>query len=150
MKRILRNPITNAAGLSIFTAFYAAIFFLADFRDSLYYAGREGATGFWMDWSRFLLDGRQKYLALALIAVCAVTVLLLLTRRRAYDEYHTGYLMQCLSVATVLTLFFIAAFYLLVLLDPVGFVEKFTLFIAVHWTVVTVSDLAYVVACRWG
>ena len=75
---------------------------------------------------------------------------MLLIRRRPYDEYHTANLIQCLVAAAVLTLMAIAAFYLMILSDPNGIVEKFTLFIVINWATVVLADLAYVLVCKWG
>ena len=74
---------------------------------------------------------------------------MLLFRRRPYDEYHTFKLIQCLVIATILTLIAIAGFYLMILSDSNGIVEKFTLFIVIHWTTVVLADLVYVFVCRW-
>jgi len=153
MKRILKHPATNASCISLFTAFYALIFIItsghAEFQNLLYY-GRAGqnADSFWAWWSFFLSAGFQKYIAYALIALTALVVVLLLTRRRPYDEYHTAILTACLSAAVVLTLIAIAVFYLLVLSEPSGIVEKFTLFVSIHWASVVLADLTYVLLCR--
>ena len=81
--------------------------------------------------------------------MAAVVVVLLILRRHPYDEYHTSLLLQCLAVAAVLTLIAIGIFYLLILFDPSGIVEKFTLFIAIHWATIVLCDLTYVLMCRW-
>ena len=52
-------------------------------------------------------------------------------------------------VAAILTLIAIAVFYLMILSDPNGIVEKFTLFIVINWTTVVLSDLVFVLVCRW-
>ncbi len=52
-------------------------------------------------------------------------------------------------MAVALTLIAIGIFYLMILSDPNGIVEKFTLFIVIHWAVVVLADLAYVLLCRW-
>jgi len=146
MRRILRSPATNAAGIGIFTAFYAWIFLG---RGAMLTPGPRPGGGFWASWSGFLASGGSAVIAWALIAVAVLTVAMLLTRRRPYDEYHTAHLVQCLAVAAVLTLACIAAFFWMILVDPAAVVEKFALFIAVHWATVALADLAYVVACRW-
>ncbi len=153
MRRMLKHPATNASCISLFTAFYALIFIItsghAEFQDLLYY-GRAGqnADSFWAGWSFFLSAGFQKYIAYALIALTALVVALLLKRRCPFDEYHTAILTACLSVGVVLTLVAIALFYLLILSEPNGIVEKFTLFITVHWGTVVLCDLTYVLLCR--
>lgn len=155
MKRILRHPALNAICITIFTAFYGSIFIVtsgqAGFRNLLFFTGGEQrADPFWEGWSGFLASGHQAYIAYALIAVTALIVVLLTLRRHSYDEYHTALLIECLAVATVLTLIAIAVFYLMILNDPSGIVEKFTLFIVIHWTTVVLADLSYVILCRWG
>ncbi|MFB0920933.1 MAG: hypothetical protein QMB62_08640 [Oscillospiraceae bacterium] len=154
MKKLLSRPLVNAICLSLFTAFYGLIFMLSsghkEFENLLYYNRIDNNTpSFWKDFSRFLASGYEAYIAYTLIAVTVLVVILLLLRRHPYDEYHTSLLFGCLSVAAVLTLFAIAVFYLMILSDPNGIVEKFTLFISIHWTVVVLSDLCFVLLCRW-
>lgn len=148
MTRILRHPAVNAACLGLFSGFYGLLFFLTDgtFAQGL---GTQGTVPFWQGWEAFLAAGNQRYAAGALLVLTALVAALLLTRRRPYDEYHTALLMQCLAVAVVLTLIAIALFYLIVLRDPSGVVGKLTLFIIIHWAAVVLSDLAYVLLCRW-
>ena len=153
MKHILKNPAVNAAGLSIFTAFYAIVFIIisrqAKFKEQLFYTQSAGGHPFWDSWSTFLASGRQAYIAYALILLTILIVLMLLFRQRPYDEYHTANLIHCLAVATILTLAAIAGFYLMILSDANGIVEKFTLFIVIHWTTVVLADLVYVFISRW-
>ncbi len=154
MNHLLRNPLTNALGLAIFSAFYGIIFILTsghrEFINLLYYNNGVGQNFFWQGWSTFLASGHHAYIAYILIAVSILVILMLLLRRRPYDEYHTQVLIQCLAVATILTLTAIALFYLTILSDPNGIIEKFTFFIVVHWTTVVLADLVYVLVCRWG
>jgi len=154
MIRIFRHPAVNACCLSLFTALYAAVFFLAArtiAEDGLAcYAGwQPGGSVLWRVWCAALAAGRHRYIAYGMIAVTAAVVVLLCLRRHAYDEYHTALLLQCLVIATVLTLAAIAVFYLLILSDPSGVIAKFTLFIAIHWVTVVLADLVYVLLCRW-
>lgn len=154
MKKLLSRPSVNAVCLSIFSAFYGLIFILSsshnEFVNLLYYSRRSNASPlFWKNFSSFLADGYQAYIAYALIAITVLVVVLLLLRSHPYDEYHTSLLNGCLSIAAVLTLFAIAIFYLIILSDPNGIVEKFTLFISIHWAVVVLSDLCFVLLCRW-
>ena len=153
MKGFLKNPIINAVCISLFTAFYGLIFIVTsghvEFESLLYYIRATRNHRFWTGWSSFLALGHHVYIAYALIAITILVVLMLLFRRRPYDEYHVAKLIQCLAVAAILTLIAIAAFYLMILSDSNGIVEKFTLFIAIHWTTVVLSDLVYVSVCRW-
>ena len=141
----------NGISLCLFSIFYLIIFISSSrdemFKRVLYY--NRGSVPFWSSWSRFLLSGNHVYIAYAMIALTALVVVLLFTRRHHYDEYHVSILIQCLAVATVLTLIAIAVLYVRVLNNPVGIVEKFTLFIVIHWVPVVFADLVYVFICRW-
>ena len=149
MKQLLKSPAINAVCISVFTTFYALIFFITSksiqFENSLFYLE---ANSFWSKWSGFLADGHQRYIAFALIAVTALIVVLLVVRRQPYDEYHTSILTHCLVVAAVLTLVAIAIFYLMMLYEPNSIIEKFTLFIVIHWTTVVFANLTYILLCR--
>ncbi|HHY26256.1 MAG TPA: hypothetical protein GX523_05810 [Desulfitobacterium dehalogenans] len=153
MKHFLKNPAVNAIGLSLFTAFYGLIFIVTsghlEFKNLLYYNRATDIHPFWTGWSNFLASGHHAYIAYALIGITVLVVLMLIFRRHHYDEYHTAYLIQCLAVAAILTLAAIAGFYLMILSEPNGIVEKFTLFIVIHWTTVVLADLVYVLVCRW-
>jgi len=150
MKSILKNPITNAVCISLFSAFYAVVFIATSgnrLDKILYY--NHGNEPFWSAWSRFLAAGNHAYIAYALIALTLLVVVMLISRRRQYDEYHVSILLSCLAAATALTLIAIAVFYILVLSNPVGIAEKFTFFIVVHWISVVFADITYVFLCRW-
>jgi len=154
MKRILRHPAVNAVCISLFTAFYGFIFIVTskhgEFKNLLYYSNtKQPGNTFMKGWSNFLAEGYHDYIAYAMIIITFLIVVLLLLRRHPYDEYHTTLLINCLAVAAVLTLLAIAVFYLLILSDPNGIVEKFTLFIVIHWVTVVLCDLVYVNLCRW-
>jgi hypothetical protein len=43
----------------------------------------------------------------------------------------------------------VAIFYLAILSVPNGIVEKFTLFIVIHWVTVVFADFVFVLKCRW-
>lgn len=154
MMRILRHPATNACCLSLFTVFYAIIFWVASPA-----MRREGGIAFeacqtagdslWKDWCAFLADGHQTGIVYAMLFFAAAAVVLLVLRRHPYDEYHTALLTQCLAVAAVLTLAAIAVFFVLILRDPAFIIVKFTLFITIHWVTVVLADLVYVFLCRW-
>lgn len=154
MTRLLKRPLTNAVCLGIFTAFYSLIFFITAnspaFKSKLYNANDNGDGSFLLHtWSTFLKAGGQRYIAIVLIIVSAIVIILLALRKRDYDEYHSGILMSCLAVALVLTLVAIGIFYLVILLYPDGIIEKFCLFITIHWTSIVLSDLIFVLLCRW-
>jgi len=150
MKRLLASPVINAVCIGIFTAFYASVFLMTSNR--IEFASRppiEEAASFWAVWSGFLAAGHQQYIACALAAVTILIIVLLLIRRRHYDEYHISVLTHCIVAAAVLTLAAIAAFYLMILCEPAAIIEKFTLFITIHWTTVVFADLTYVLLYRW-
>lgn len=151
MRRFMSNPITNAVCISMFTLFYSIVFMLTAhnhrFVEQLGFP--QNTTGFWGSWSRFLYNGQQIYIVYAMIALTILVVLLLTLRRRAYDEYHTSILTHCLVVSLALSLMIIAIFYIMILFDPRGFVEKFTLFVSINWITVVLADLAYISICRW-
>jgi len=129
MKRLLKYPAVNAICIGMCSGFYALVFF----------AGCYGAK----------IEGMLYYQCAAgvLLALTALVVILLL-RRRPYDEYYTSILAQCLMLAIVLTMMAIAIFYAAILHDPVDIIEKFTLFIMIHWSTVVFANLAFVLLCR--
>jgi len=149
MKRILKSPLINAVCISLFTIFYTLVFLIAyeniDFENSVNY---ENASSLWIMWRDFLFAGHQVYIAYALITVTILVVVLLILRRRPHDEYHTSILTHCLVVAAVLTMIAIAVFYVVILNDPNSIIEKFTLFIVIHWAMVVFANLTYVLLCR--
>ena len=151
MKSILKNPIVNAVCISLFSMFYTVVFISASGQgklESILHYNR-GNIPFWSAWSRFLASGYHIYIAYVLIGLTIVVVAMLFSRRRHYDEYHVSILLQCLAAAAVLTLAAIAVFYIRVLNNPVGIVERFTLFIVIHWISVVFADIVYVFMCRW-
>ena len=60
MKRLLKSPAVNAVCISVFTAFYAAVFFATSksvaFHNSVSY---EGGAAFLTAWKDFLAAGHQ-------------------------------------------------------------------------------------------
>ena len=153
MNSLLKRPQTNAICIGVFSAFYAVLFFVTaghiEFENILYFIKLERMTAsFWTRWSAFLAAGHHRFVAFTLVAVTLCIIWLLLTRRKSYDEYHMSRLISCLIVALVLTLIAIAIFFLVVLSEPVGIVEKFMFFIVVHWATVVFADLVYVLLCK--
>ena len=121
MKRALKSPVLNAICVSLFSAFYATVYIMIE---------------------------RPMYVGWPMIGLTVVVVVMLLLRRQRYDEYHAAILGNCLIVALVLTMLAIAAFYLIILLDPTAIDTRFGFFIDTHWVTVVLSDFAYVVLCR--
>ena len=153
MKTLLSRPLVNAVCIGLFTAFYGLIFIITsghvEFESLLYYNRATQNIAFWKGFSNFLAAGYHVYIAYVLIAITILVIILLLIRRHPYDEYHISLLRRCLSVAVVLTLIAIAIFYLIILSNPNGIVEKFTFFIVLHWAIVVLADLSFVLLCRW-
>ncbi len=148
MKRLLKSPVFNAVCISIFTLFYALIFIVFS-SHSGFTTHYEGDSPFWKAWSGFLLAQNQVVLSWVLIGITVLLVILLIIRRRPYDEYHASILTYCLAVAAVLTLAAIAIFFLVTLNETIWIKEKFILFIIVHWITIVFSNLVYVILCRW-
>jgi len=154
MNNLLKHPQTNALCIGMFSAFYTMLFFItsghAELKNVLFYAElSEYTDSFWHFWSVFLSAGRQKYIAMVLLAVTGLVIFLLATRRRKYDEYHMAKLVNGLVVALALTLIAIALLFLLIFCEPVGIIEKLMLFGVIHWVTVVFADLIYVLLCRW-
>jgi hypothetical protein len=155
MKGLLKSPAFNAICVSLLSAFYGFIFIFTaahcEFQDTLYYIKPTIHAGWFMSaWAHFLELGGHGLIAIALLIATVILDILLLTRHRPYDEYHTAILSQCLSVAIMLMILAVAIFYLTVLSAPNGIVEKFTLFIVIHWVTVICADYAFVLKCRWS
>ena len=156
MKRALKSPAFNAVCISIFSAFYSLIFIATSrgtkMANTLYYISIEHPSDkelFWVAWSRFLSAGYHAYIACALIALTAAVVLTLVLRRGPYDEYHVDRLLSYLVAAIISTLAIIGVFYVLILSNPDGIVEKFTLFIVIHWATVVFANFIFALVCRW-
>jgi Kef-type K+ transport system membrane component KefB len=150
MRRALKSPIFNAVCISLFTAFYSVVFFASagseSFKENLDYANIPAR---WAAWSRFLEAGNHVYIAAAMIALTILVVVMLLSRRQPHDEYHAAILTNCLAAAIVPTLLAIAVFYIVILLNQSGIVERFTFFIVIHWVTVVFANLTYIFLCRW-
>lgn len=153
MNRFLKRPVINAVCLSLFTAFYALVFIMtansAAWKIHLGSSCSETASPLFSVWHDFLRAGGHAFLAYGLIAVTAVVVFLLLRRRKPYDEYHISLLKNCLVISLLLCLAAIALFYLAVLSDTSGILEKFTLFVVLNWGTIVFADLAFVLLCQW-
>lgn len=149
MNKLLKHPWTNAACLSLFSVFYAVVFFMtaADPQFAAQVYPTQNGGGLWAGWGALLAGGHHIYIAYALLAMTVVVIVLLIIRRRPYDEYHTALLLHCLVAALMLTLVAIAVLFLLVLHNPVDAAAKFMLFIVIHWATIVAADLWYVLRC---
>ena len=146
MNRFFRHPVTNAIGISLYSLFYGIIFLA--FSDRVVSQTGTDASSFWKIWDNFLIHGGHRYTAAVLAVLTVLIVLLLLINHKPYDEYHTAILLKCLAVSLILTLAAIAVFFIVVLIDPVGVICKFTLFITVNWSTVVLADFIYLLLCR--
>lgn len=149
MKKLLSHPATNAVCISLFSAFYATMFFITashlEFKQAL---AEDIEASYFHSISSFFHDGSHVYIAYALIALTVLVVALLIWRRATYDEYHTTVLANCLVIAMVLTMLAIAVLFVSVVLNPECIIQKFMLFAALHWATVVLSDLVYVLFFR--
>ena len=146
MNRLLRHPYTNLFFVVVFSTFYATVFFITAGNErfiaalaTTHYAAGTLMAG----WSALLASGGQAYIAGGLLVITAMLIVLLITHRCPYDEYHTAVLLNCFVVSLALILLAIAALFCVVLLDPAGIVEKFMLFILIHWATVLACDAVY-------
>lgn len=146
MNKLFRHPITNIIGISMFSAFYSIIFLV--FSDLI--QSQIGITThpFWRFWDSVLIAGGHRYITYILMGLTVLIVILLFFRHKPYDEYHTAILMKCLAVSLILTLAAIAGLFVAVLLDPVGMISKFALFILIQWATIVASDLIYLLLCK--
>lgn len=145
MNKFLRNPITNAIGLTLLSGYYGLMFL--GFSDLIVSQIGQSGNAFWIVWDGFLAAGGHRFIACALIVLTAIVIILLLVRHKPYDEYHTAILINCLVAAIVLTLMAIAIFFTVILLDPAGAIGKYSFFILLNWTCVVFSNLVYLLIC---
>jgi heme A synthase len=150
MKRLIKSPIVNAVCIGLFSLLYSICFGMSvgAVQHELQSDSLHSHHPFWAAWSGFLAAGHGMYITWALAAVTILVIALLLLRRRPYDDYHTAILIHCLVAALVLTMIAIGVLFVLAL-SPAWIMSKITLFIAVHWATVVLSNLAYVFLCRW-
>ena len=135
--------------ISIFSAFYAFVFFTHCGASGLaWLTPYEGQALFFQAWSDLLLENFQGKIAFLLLAVTILVVVLLLTRRRPYDEYQASILTNCLVVSLILTLIAIALFFVMILEEPIWIAGKFMLFVTINWATVVFSNLVYILLCR--
>ncbi|NLU52027.1 MAG: hypothetical protein GXX10_04075 [Clostridiaceae bacterium] len=151
--KLLRYPLVNGVFVSLFTAFYALILIFTsnhlEFQRILYYTKAKAANlSNLSSWGEFLYNGHQKYIGMAMIALTILIVVLLILRKKTYDEYHVQILSKCFLIAGFITICLVALFFFMVLSEPVAIVEKFTLFVILHWMSILVADLIFIISCR--
>ena len=99
-------------------------------------------------WGEFLYNGHQKYIGMAMIALTVLIIVLLILRKKSYDEYHVEILSKSFLIAGFITICLVAIFFLLILSEPIAIVEKITLFVILHWMSMLVADLIFIITCR--
>ena len=149
--KILRKPQINAAVISFISVFYAFIFILItghlEFKRILEHADTLNSP-FWNKWSAFLKQGNIKYIGYVYIALTLAIVILSFIRKRDYDEYQTGILEKGIMVMGAALVLLFPMSFLLVLSDPRYSVETLVFLVVVHWSIVLIADLIYVI--RWS
>ena len=146
--RTLRKPLANAAIISVISLFYALVFIVIsghiEFERMLSHADTLNSA-FWNGWSDFLKQGNMKYIGYVYIIVSLVIVGLSLLRKKDYDEYQTGILEKGIIVMGIAMIFLFPIAFLLVLSDPSYCIETMILLTVVHWSLVLIVDLIYVI-----
>lgn len=149
--KIFRKPLVNAVIISIISFFYAFIFDVTsghiEFERILDHRVTSSSP-FWNGWSDFLKQGNMKYIGCAYIAIAVIIVILSIIRKRDYDEYQIGILEKGIIVmgATMVLLFPIAL--ISILSDHSYAVEDIMFLVVIHWSIVLISDLMYVI--KWS
>lgn len=149
--KLLRKPLINAAITSIVSIFYAFIFILTpghmEFERILNHLDTLNSP-FWNAWSAFLKQGNMKYVGYTYIVLAVIIVILSVIRKQDYDEYQIGILEKVFIAmgATMMIVFPIAL--ILVLSDPLYSIETLMFLVVIHWSVVLIADLIYVI--KWS
>lgn len=151
--KFLRYPFINGAFVSLFTSFYAFILIFTsnhiEFQYILYYTKAKAANHNNLStWGEFLYNGHQKYIGMAMIALTVLIIVLLILRKKPYDEYHVEILSKSFLIAGFITICLVAIFFLLILSEPIAIVEKITLFVILHWMSMLLADLIFIITCR--
>lgn len=146
--KIMRKPFVNAGIILIVSDFYAFLFVLTsghiEFERILNHAVTSSSP-FWNVWSDFLKQGNMKYIGYIYIILAAVIAILSFIRKRDYDEYQISILEKGFIAmgATMVLLFPIAL--ICVLSDHLYSIETLMFLVVIHWSVVLIADLIYVI-----
>ena len=151
--KLLRKPYVNAILISLISLFYGLVFHITagnrEFNNMLRYNPdtRCGTlqSAFWNNWSVFLREGNHRYIGYGFFAAAAVIVVLTVIRRKDFDEYQTGILEKGLIVSGLFMLFLIPLWFLMILSDPRYIVEYAMLVVVVHWSVLLLADLTFLI-----
>jgi hypothetical protein len=103
-------------------------------------------SAFWNGWSDFLRTGNMRFIGYLIIGLTiTIIVLILIKRRKKYDEYQVSILSKSLLVAGTLSILMIPFMMILLLSDSNYAVETIFLFASLQWVSVLVSYLIYVI-----
>jgi hypothetical protein len=103
-------------------------------------------SAFWNASSNFLRTGNMRYIGYLIIGLTiAIIILILIKRRKKYDEYQVSILSKSLLVAGTLSILMIPLMMILILSDSNYAIEIIFLFASVQWVSVLVSYLIYVI-----
>lgn len=146
--KTLRKPLANAAIITVVSIFYALVFIIIsghiEFGRMLNHAETLNSA-FWNGWSDFLKQGNMKYIGYLYIVISLVIVIISIVRKKDYDEYQTGILEKGIIVMGIALMFLFPIALLLVLSDSSYCIETMMFLIVVHWSVVLIVDLIYVI-----
>lgn len=149
--KMIRSPKINAAVILIITAFYSLVFILTsehvEFEHILSHSSTINSA-FWNKWSAFLVQGNMKYIGYVYIILTVVIIVLSFARKQNFDEYQTGILERGLITAGIAIACLFPLALLLILSDPSYSVETMILLVVVHWSVVLIADLVYIL--KWS
>lgn len=151
--KFLRYPFVNGIFISLFSSFYSFILMITsghiEFQRILYYTKAKAANSKNLSmWGEFLYNGNQKYIGMAMIAITVLIIVLLVSRKSSYDEYHVEILSKCFLVSGFITICLVAILFFLILSEPAAIVEKITLFVILHWMSMLIADLIFIIICR--
>lgn len=144
---LLKYPIINIIFIGFMSAIYSFIFiFTAGHMEfiGILLHGETLNSAFWNGWSNFLRTGNMRFIGHLIIGLTiAIIILILIKRRKKYDEYQVSILAKSLLVAGTLSILMIPFMMVLLLSDSNYAVEIIFLFASVQWVSVLVSYLFY-------
>lgn len=149
--RILRKPAMNAAIVTLISIFYAAVFIITSKHiefDRLLNHSSTLRIDFWNMWSDFLKHGRLKYIGYLYVLLAVAIIVFSLFKRRDFDEYQGHMLEIGLITCSIVMIALFPIAFLLILSDSNYSIESITFLVVVHWLVILVADLIYVI--KWS
>lgn len=146
--KVLKKPYINAIVIAVVSAFYALIFILisghVEFERLLNRTVTLNST-FWNGWSAFLKQGSIKYIGYVYLLLAIIIVLLSFVKKRDYDEYQKSILEKGILTMGVIMIMTFPISLIMVLSDPSYCVETLMFLVVLHWTIVLIMDLIYVI-----